>query len=86
MFTNVISTCCIDHFIMMTIIMYSKSPTYEPSSSNFQRYELASGSIRKPEPVPSTSGVSEIVACPLSPIADDPSALPSPTSSPSSSP
>ena len=32
---------------------------------------------RKPEPVPSTSGVSEIVACPPSPIADDPSALPS---------
>ena len=37
------------------------------------------------EPVPSTSGISEIAACPPSPIADDPSALPSPTSSPSSS-
>ena len=37
------------------------------------------------ELVPSTSGVSEIAACPPSPIADDPSALPSPTSSPSSS-
>ena len=32
---------------------------------------------KKPEPVPSTSGVSEIVACPPSPIADDPLALPS---------
>ena len=42
-------------------------------------------SSKEPEPVPSTSGVSDIAACPLSPIADDPSALPSPTSSPSSS-
>ena len=33
------------------------------------------------EPVPSTSGMSEIAACLSSPIADDPSALPSPTSS-----
>ena len=41
-------------------------------------------SSREPEPVPSTSGVSETAACPPSPIADDPSALPSPTSSPSS--
>ena len=32
---------------------------------------------RKPELEPSTSCVSEIVACPPSPIADDPSALPS---------
>ena len=37
------------------------------------------------EPVPSTSGVSEITAFPLAPIADDPAALPSPSSSPSSS-
>ena len=36
-------------------------------------------SIKKPEPVPSTSGMSEIAAWPPSPIADDPSALPSPT-------
>ena len=42
-------------------------------------------SSKEPEPVPPTSGVSEIAACPPSPIADDPSALPSPTSSPSSS-
>ena len=39
-------------------------------------------SSKEPEPVLSTSGVSEIAACPQSPI---PSALPSPTSSPSSS-
>ena len=42
-------------------------------------------SSKEPEPVPSVSGVSDIAACPPSPIADDPSALPSPTSSPSSS-
>ena len=41
-------------------------------------------SSKEPEPVPSTSGVSEIAACPLSPVADDPSALSFPTSSPSS--
>ena len=41
-------------------------------------------SSKEPEPVPSISGVSEIAACPLSPIADNPSALPSPTSSSSS--
>ena len=35
------------------------------------------------EPMPSTSGMSEISAYPPSPIADDPSRLPSPTSSPS---
>ena len=42
-------------------------------------------SSKEPEPVPSASGLSEIAACPLSAIADDPSALPSLTSSPSSS-
>ena len=42
-------------------------------------------SSKEPEPVSSTSGVSETAACPPSPIADNPSALPSPTSSPSSS-
>ena len=36
------------------------------------------------EPVPSASGISEIAACSLSPIANDLSALPSPSSSPSS--
>ena len=42
-------------------------------------------SSKEPEPVSSTLGMSEIAACPPSPIADDPSALLSPTSSPSSS-
>ena len=36
-------------------------------------------SSKEPDPVPSTSGVSETAACPPSLIADDPSALPSPT-------
>ena len=40
-------------------------------------------SSKEPEPVPSMSGMSEIEACPPSPIADDPSALPYPSSSPS---
>ena len=42
-------------------------------------------SSKEAESFPSTSGVSEVAACPPSPIADDPSALLSPTSSPSSS-
>ncbi|XP_012003706.3 nuclear autoantigen Sp-100 isoform X6 [Ovis aries] len=42
-------------------------------------------SSKELEPVSSVSGVSEIAACPPSPIADDPSALPSSTSCPSSS-
>ena len=42
-------------------------------------------SSKEPEPVPSTSGMSETVACPPSPIVDSHSALPSPISSPSSS-
>ena len=37
---------------------------------------------KEPEPVSSMSGMSETVTCLLSPIVDDPSALPSPTSSP----
>ena len=39
--------------------------------------------IKEPETVPSMSRVGEIVACLRLLIADDPSALPSPTSSPS---
>ena len=53
--------------------------------ANFQRWEHAPGSNKEPELVPSTSGKSEIAVCPPSPIADNSSALPSPTSSLSSS-
>ena len=42
-------------------------------------------SSKEPEPVLSSSDVSEITACHPPPIADDPSVLPFPTSSPSSS-
>ena len=40
---------------------------------------------KEPEPMPSTLGMSEIAACPLSPTADDPSSLSPPPSTPSSS-
>ena len=52
---------------------------------NFERRKHVSGSSKETGPVPSMSGMSEIAACPLSPIADDPKALPPPASSPSSS-
>ena len=35
-------------------------------------------SSKEPEPVPSASGTNEIAVCPLSPVVDDPSALPCP--------
>ena len=46
--------------------------------ANLQRWERASGSSEEPEPVPSTSGVSEIAARPPPPslITDGPSVLP----------
>ena len=56
--------------------------TTQTSLDLFFKREDRIESSKEPEPVPSTSGVSEIAACPPSPIADDPSALPSPTSSP----
>ena len=52
-----------------------QAPTYKSSG-----YELP----KMWNCVPSTSGVSKTAACPPSPVADDPSVLPSPTSSPSS--
>ena len=55
---------------------YSKSPTYEPS--RWKRWKVWMC-------IPSGSDVGEIAAGPLSPVVDDPSALPSPTFSPFSS-
>ena len=52
---------------------------------NFQSCKHASSSSKEPEPVPSVSGLSEIVACLPALIVDHPSALPSLISSPSSS-
>ena len=48
---------------------------------NFQRCEHTSGSNKEPKPMPSMSGVSEIAACPLSPLSNRSSALPPPISS-----
>ena len=53
--------------------------------ADFQRCKHASGSCKEPEPMASTTGVSETTACPLSSVADDPSTLPSTTSAPPSS-
>ena len=51
----------------------------------FFKKEQRIESSKEPELVPWMSGVREAAICPPSPIADDPSALPSPTSSPHSS-
>ena len=62
-----------------------KRATTQTSLDRFFRRVDGIESSKEPEPVPSMSGVSEIAACPPSPIADHPSALPPPTSFPSSS-
>ena len=62
-----------------------KRATTQTSLDHFFKRVDRLESSKEPEPVPSTSGVREIAACPPSPVADDPSALPSPTFSPSSS-
>ena len=62
-----------------------KRTTTQTSLDHFFKRVDRIESSKEPEPVPSTSGMSEIAACPLSPTADNPSPLPSPTSSPSSS-
>ena len=62
-----------------------KRVTTQTASDRFFKRVDRTESSKSPEPVPSTSGTSETAACPPSPIADDPSALPSPAFSPSSS-
>ena len=62
-----------------------KRATTQTSLGHFFRRVDRIESSKEPEPVPLMSGVSETAACPPSPIADSPSALQSPTSSPSSS-
>ena len=62
-----------------------KKATTQTSLDHFFKRVDRIESSKEPEPVPSTSGMSETAACPPSPIADDPSGLPSPTSSHSSS-
>ena len=62
-----------------------KRATTQISLDRFSKRVDRIESSKEPELVPSMSRMSEIAACPPSPIGDDPSALPSPTSSPSSS-
>ena len=61
-----------------------KRATTQTSLDHFFKRVDGIESSKEQEPVPSTSGVSETAACPPSPLPDDHSALPSPTSSPSS--
>ena len=57
-----------------------RAATQTPLDHCFKRVDRIESS-KEPEPMPSMSSMSEIAACPPSPIADDPSALPSPTTS-----
>ena len=61
-----------------------KRATTQTSLDSFFKKVDRIESSKEPEPVPSTSGMNEIAVCPPSPIADKGSALPSPTSLPSS--
>ena len=82
------------HGLSQTLLLFQAFPNFQVNISivlspvnllyinlqvvNFQRYEHTFGSSKAPEPVPSTSGMSETAAYPQSPTADGPSALPSP--------
>ena len=68
----------------MISMMRKKATTQVSLDHFFKRVDRIKYS-KEPEPVPSTSGMNEIEVCLSSPIADDPSAVPSPTSSPVSS-
>ena len=76
----------IQNAIQCYLVIYDekKRATTQTSMDHFFKRVDRIKSSKEPEPVPSTSGMSEIAACPLSPTADNPSPLPSPTSSPSS--
>ena len=77
----------IQNAIMCYCVIYDEKKRASTQTSLgclFKRVDRIESS-KEPESVPSTSGVSDVAACPPSPIADNPSALPSPTSSPSSS-
>ena len=68
-----------------TMSSMKKRATTQTSLDRFLKRVDRIESGKEPEALPSPSGLSEIAACPLSPVANSPSALPSPTSSPSSS-
>ena len=80
-------TAAIQNAIQCYHVIYDekKRATTQTSLDCFFKRVDRIESSKEPEPVPSASGMSEIAACPPSPMADDPSALPSPTSPPSSS-
>ena len=67
------------------VIYDEKRATTQKTLDHFFKRINRIESSKEPEPEPSTSGVSEITPCPPSLVAHDPSAPPSPTSSPSSS-
>ncbi|XP_054942657.1 tigger transposable element-derived protein 1-like isoform X1 [Physeter macrocephalus] len=84
-YTKVIAA--IQNAIQCYHVIYNekKRATSQTSLDRFFRRADRIESSKEPEPVPSMSGMSAIASCPPYPVADDPSALPSPTSSPSSS-
>ena len=68
---------------MQSTMRKKRATTQTPLDHFFKRVDRIESSK---EPVQSVSVMSEIAACPPSPVADNPSALPSPTSSSSSRP
>ena len=62
-----------------------KKATTQKSLDSFSKKVHSIETSKEPEPVPSTSGMTETAVCPPSPVTDKGSAPPSPTSSPSSS-
>ena len=77
----------VQNAIQCYCVIYDKKKrvTTQTSLDHFFKRVDRVESSKEPEPVPSMSGLSEIAVCPPSPVADSPSALPSPNSSPSSS-
>ena len=75
----------IQHYRVIYDEKKKKKATTQTSLNHFFKRVERIVSNKEPEPVPSTSGMSDTSTCPLSSIADDPSALPTPTSSISNS-
>ena len=77
----------IQNAIQCYLVIYDekKRATTQTSLPDFYKRVDRIESRKEAEHVQSMSGMSEIAACPPSPIDDDPSALPPPTSFPSSS-
>ena len=69
---NVIQCCSVNYD-------ENKTPTTQTSLDHFFKRVDRIESSKEPEPVPSTSGISETEACPPPPIADHPSSLPAST-------